>query len=340
MTGQASAAEPDDWFDRVPKVELHLHLEGAIPHDAMWELVQGSGGDPDVPDKAALEERFRFRDFAHFIEVWKWKNKFLRDYADFTFIAQAVARDLARQNVRYAEMFYSPSRFADQGLDPQRLTQSIREGLDAVSGIDVGLIPDLVRDHGPQRAETTLSQIAEAREYGLVGIGMGGSEQRFPAGPFAGVYARARSLEFRTTVHAGEAAGAESIWASLDELRVDRIGHATRAIEDPRLVKHLAHSQTPLELCPLSNVRTRVVQQLSDHPLKHFVEEGLMITINTDDPAMFGNSLAQELRELENTFSLDRSQIRSIILAGITASWLDESAKTALMQSFEADPNW
>jgi len=134
------------WFERVPKVELHLHLEGAIPIPALWELVRKYGGDPTVPDQAALQRRFAYRDFPHFIETWIWKNQFLREYEDFSFIAEAVAADLARQKIRYAEIFYSPPDFARHGLRTQGLTQAIRTGLERVPGIKVGLVADLVRD--------------------------------------------------------------------------------------------------------------------------------------------------------------------------------------------------
>ncbi len=115
-----------DWFERIPKAEIHLHLEGAIPLDALWQLIEKYGGDASVPDPAALERRFEYRDFPHFIDTWLWKNEFLREYQDFTWIAEAVARDLARQNIRYVEAFYSPPDFAHHGLETQRLTEAIR----------------------------------------------------------------------------------------------------------------------------------------------------------------------------------------------------------------------
>ena len=133
-------------YDRIPKVELHLHLEGAIPLPALWTLVEKYGGDPSVPDAKALAKRFVYRDFTHFIETWVWKSGFLREYEDFTFIAEAVARDLASQNVRYVEAFYSPGDFARHGIELQPLTLAIRKGLDRVGGIRVRLVADMIRD--------------------------------------------------------------------------------------------------------------------------------------------------------------------------------------------------
>ncbi len=157
------------WFERVPKVELHLHLEGAIPLDALWTLVRKYGGDPGVPDPDSLRRRFEYRDFQHFIEIWTWKNRFLREYEDFTLIAESVARDLAAQNIRYAEVFYSPSDFACHGLRTQRITEAVRAGLSRVPGIEIGLVADLVRDYGPEMAEITLLEVNEVREKGVIG---------------------------------------------------------------------------------------------------------------------------------------------------------------------------
>jgi adenosine deaminase len=329
-----------DWFERVPKVELHLHLEGAIPLAALWKLVGKYGGDPSVPDLAALERRFASRDFAHFIETWRWKNQFLREYEDFAFIAEAVARDLASQNIRYVEAFYSPSDFAHHGLQTQKLTEAIRTGLDRVPEIEVALVADLVRDYGPQIGAVTLAEVAEVRDLGVVGIGIGGSEQAFPPAPFEAVYEQARQLGFRASAHAGEAAGADSIWGAVRSLRVDRIGHGTRAEEDEALVDYLAEHRIPLEMCPLSNVQTGVVKSFEAHPARRYFERGLVVTVNTDDPKMFGNSLAEEFRLLEAKLGFARAEIRTLILQGIESSWLAEDRKQQLVAEFCRDPAW
>jgi adenosine deaminase len=326
-----------DWRDQVPKVELHVHLEGAIPLPALWGLIEKYGGDPGVPDLQALERRFAYRDFAQFIEIWVWKNGFLRELEDFTHIAEAVALHLREQRILYAEAFYSPPDFARHGLGTQDLTTAIRAGLDRVDGVRVNLVADLVRDFGPLLARRTLAEVAEVRrEGGVVGIGIGGSEQSFPPEPFAAVYQRARELGFRTSAHAGEAAGPESIWGALRALHVDRIGHGTRAGEDEALLDHLAEHRVPLEMCPVSNVRTGVVRSLEEHPLIDFMERGLLVTVSTDDPAMFQTSLAGEFRAL----GLTREQVRTLVLAGVEGSWLEGDASDALAGRIAADPSW
>lgn len=330
----------NDWFDRVPKVELHLHLEGAIPLPALWVLVQKYGGDPAAPDLDALQRRFVYRDFPHFIDTWVWKNGFLREYEDFTFIAEAVARDLARQNIRYVEAFFSPADFARHGLRTQELAAAIRRGLERVPEVQIALVADMVRDFGPERAAQTLAEVNQVRGLGVIGIGIGGSEQDFPPEPFAGVYEQARRLGLHTTAHAGEAAGAESIWGAIRHLQVERIGHGTRAAEDDRLLDYLAAERIPLEMCPLSNVRTGVVPSIAQHPLRRYFERGLVVTVNSDDPRMFGNSLAEEYRLLESELRFARDEIRALILQGIRASWLPAQRKDGWLERFRTDPNW
>lgn len=328
------------WLESIPKVELHLHLEGAIPHPALWELVQKYGGDPLVPDPAALERRFEYVDFAHFIDTWVWKNGFLREYEDFTFIAEAVARDLARQSIRYAEAFFSPPDFARHGLETQLLTEAIRSGLARVPAVEVSLVADLVRDFGPTRAAMTLAEVSEVQELGVVGVGIGGSEQAFPPEPFEEVYESARRSGFRTSAHAGEAAGAESVWGAIRSLRVDRIGHGTRAEEDERLLDYLAERRIPLEMCPISNLRTGAVGSIEDHPIRRYFERGIVVTVNTDDPKMFGNSLAEEYLQLEQRLGFSRDNVRELILQAIRVSWLPEDRKQRMVEAFREDPLW
>ena len=340
MTNHSSQTTNPDWFDRIPKVELHLHLEGAIPHACLWELVQKYGGDPALPDIESLKRMFAYRDFPHFIETWIWKNRYLRTYDDFTFIAEGVARDLAAQNIRYVEAFFSPSDFARHGLKTQELTRAIRAGLSRVPEIEIALVADFVRDSMPERAAVTLAEVKEVKELGVIGIGIGGSEQKFPPEPFKEVYAQARKFGFHTSAHAGEAAGATSIWGAIRELEVERIGHGTRAEEDPRLLDYLAEKQIPLEMCPLSNVRTGVVRSIDEHPIRRYFQHGLFVTVNTDDPKMFGNSLAEEYRLLEARLGFSRDEIRTLVLQGIRASWLPQAMKQQLLQEFCQDAAW
>jgi adenosine deaminase len=329
-----------DWFHRIPKLELHLHLEGAIPHNALWQLIQKYGRDPAVPDQAALQRKFQYRDFPGFIQTWLWKNKFLREYEDFTLIAEAVARGLAAQNILYAEVSFSPGDFARFGLKTQKIAEAVRAGLARERGTEVVLIADLIRDFPPENAARTLAEVAEVRSLGVVGVGLGGSEQEFPPESFEGVYREAREMGFRTTAHAGEAAGSESIWGALKTLRAERIGHATRAEEDGSLLDYLAEHRIPLELCPVSNVRTGTVQRLEDHPVRRYFDLGLLVTVNTDDPGMFGNTLAGEYRLLEERLGFSRAEIHQLVLNALDASWLAGPQKERLRVLITGHPAW
>jgi adenosine deaminase len=328
------------WLEALPKAELHLHLEGAIPLDALWGLIEKHGGDASVPNRGALRQRLTYPDFPAFIEAWVWKNGFLNSYEDFTFIAEAVARDLVRQNILYAELFFSPSRFAGQGLTTGGLAEAIRRGFDLVPQCETWLIPDLVRDHGPASAARTLAEVAELKEFGIVGIGMGGSEHTCPPEPFAAVYAEARRRGFRTSVHAGEAAGADSVRGAIEALWVDRIGHATRAEEDPSLIDLLAEHQIALELCPLSNVATGSIAQIEDHPVRRYMDRGLKISINTDDPGMFHNAMAEEYGVLMDRFGFTAEEIRHLVLNALDAAWRPAMPGPSLRDTFQAHPGW
>lgn len=331
---------PASWYQNLPKVELHLHLEGAIPLPALWTLVQKYGGEPGLNSLEDVQKRFVYRDFPHFIDTWRWKNQFLREYEDFTFIAEAIARDLVQQNVRYAEAFFSPSDFARHNLQPQALTLAVRAGLRRVPAIEVALIADVVRDSGPEKAAITLAAVNEVKDEGVIGIGIGGSEQRFPPEPFAEVYQQARALGFHTTAHAGEAAGAESIWGAVRSLEVERIGHGTRAFEDPALLDYLSQHPIPIEMCPLSNVRTGVVARIEEHPIRQYFEHGLWVTVNSDDPKMFNNSLAEEYQLMVERLRFSPTELRGVIIHTIRACWLPEMRKQELIREFETDPGW
>ena len=328
------------WYQELPKVELHIHLEGAIPHSALFELIQKYGGDPSVPDIDALEERFKYKSFSQFIEAWSWKNQFLKEYEDFTFIAKKTARDLAGQNIKYAELFFSPSLFIKYGLNCQELTLSVRKGLSKVEEIEITLIADLVRDYGEESELITLSKLNEVRDLGVIGIGIGGSEHEFPPELFKRLFQKARKMGFHTNAHAGEAAGAQSIWSALQDLRVERIGHGTNAINDHKLLDYLAENRVPLEMCPMSNVRTGAVDSISNHPIRECFERGIVVSVNTDDPKMFDTSLEKEYRLLEQECGFTKKEICKLILLGIESSWLPPEKKKLLSDDFISSGTW
>ena len=339
---QAPAAGDDSarsWLTRLPKVELHLHIEGAIPKRALWQLVTKYGGDPSAPTFEAFEQRFEYQGLKQFFQTFDWATGFLREADDFTFVGQEIARDLARQNIRYVEAHFSPTVFR-QRLTPQPIAQALRKGLDTAPSVDVRLITELGRNLGPDGAIRTLEQVAELRQLKIVGIGLGGFEPQYPNELFTAVYERARTLGLRTTAHAGESAGPASVWGAIRALRVDRIGHATRAIEDPELVRHLAEQRIPLELCPLSNVRTGVVASVSNHPLRKYFDAGIPVSLNTDDPLFFGNDLVAEMLAAQQAHRFTRDDIKRLVVSAVEMSWLTAYAKASLLKQFRSMRVW
>jgi adenosine deaminase len=325
-------------FQTIPKVENHLHLEGAIPLDTIWRLIQKYGGDKSVSDIDQLKQRFVYKDFNQFIETWSWKNQFIREYEDFAFLTDAVVKDLVEQSVRYAEIFISPSLFKNS-MQTQRIVEAISNEIKKHEKIQINLIVDLVRNYGAESEMRTLHEMNEVKNSGLIGIGIGGSENEYPPELFKDVFEQARSFGFKTTAHAGEAAGPKSIWGAIRELKVDRIGHGTRATEDKELLKYLAMNKTPLEVCPLSNLRTNVISKMKDHPVKTFIDFGIPVSINTDDPKMFNNSLSEEYQSLKDTFNYSNQDIHDIIINSIDTMWLDKKGKKKLASELRNEIN-
>jgi adenosine deaminase len=316
-----------DVFDLAPKVELHLHLEGALPVETLWQLSQHYG-DPDTRSLEELTARFEYRDFAHFIETWQWMLPFIRTTEDWTLVARAVASSLAEQHIVYAEASISPTDFRQHGLAVADIATAVRRGLDQVTGTHVNLLVDLVRDTGPEWCARTLEQVIEvAPQAGIVGITIGGSEHAFPPDAYAAVYRRAGAAGLGRSVHAGEAGGADNVRTALDLLGVERIGHGVRAVEDSALVDRLVASQVPLEVCPTSNLRTGVVGSWASHPVVELIGRGACVTINSDDPTYFGCTLAGELRRVTALTSLD---LATATRAAVDASFASETERSRL----------
>lgn len=312
----------------LPKVELHLHLEGAIPLKALLLLIEKYKGKDFITD-AELRKRFEYTDFSHFLDIWYWKNSFIREYEDYEFIAEQVALNLAEQNIRYAEIYFSPSDFSKIDSQPQKIATSIRKGLNKYSDkITINLIADLVRDEEDKLPQ--LKQILEVKDQGIIGIGLGGMEKEFPPKMFQQVFIEAKKNGLNTTCHAGEAAGPDYIWQAVRILNVDRIGYGTAAKDDPTLIKYLIDNKIPVEMCPISNVRTNVVNNLSEHPIINFYRNGMVVSVNTDDPKMFHTIMENEYLALIDTFNLDLSDIYNLAQNSIKSAWCSNDIKNTL----------
>jgi adenosine deaminase len=320
-----------------PKVELHLHLEGAIPLELLSSLMNRDEKST-IRDEADLHNRLAFSDFSGFVRKWTWAVSFIKEERDFELIAYEVLRVLSEQNVKYVEVSYSPGDYVDRGLSPEGITESILRGRERASldfGIKSQLIVDLVRNYGPEYGRELIERVSSYLGKGLVGIGLGGSEQRFPPDPYEEVYREAKELGFRLTAHAGEESGADSIWSAIKKLGAERVGHGLRAFEDPNLLTLLRAKQIPLEMCPTSNTKTGVWKSFEDHPIKRYFLDGLAVTVNSDDPTFFDTSLTDEYVNLVRRLGFTLPDVRRMAINGVMASFASNEEKERMLREFE-----
>jgi aminodeoxyfutalosine deaminase len=325
---------------RVPKVELHVHLEGAIRPATLLQLARRNGVQLPAQDVAGLREFYRFRDFPHFVEVYVTVTRCLRTPEDYALVAYEFGADCARQNIRYAEVTFSiNTNVRYTGLPWQVILAGLnagREQAQAGFGVDWRWVFDIVRDL-PETQDQVVEIALAAREQGVVALGLGGIEAGFPPELFERSFARARQAGLPRVPHAGETVGPPSIWAALRCLHADRLGHGVRCVEDPALVAYLRERQVPLELCPTSNIRLGVYPDYAAHPLRRLWDEGLLVTVSSDDPPLFGTDLNQEHAVLVEHFGFGADELERVSLNGLRASFLPEVDKARLESEFRAE---
>jgi aminodeoxyfutalosine deaminase len=293
----------DDFALALPKAELHLHLEGSVEPETLHEL------DPATPieDFRAL---YRYADFDAFLKAFAAVGKRLRTPEDYALVTRRLLERLAAQNVRYAEIILAAGVVLWKGQDFAPIFEAVSEGA-AGSAVEVRWILDAVRQFGVEPAMAVARLAAERQDRGVVAFGIGGSEERGPAAWFTDVFAFAKSAGLHLTAHAGESSGPESVWAAL-ELGAERIGHGIAAARDPELMRSLRERAIPLEICITSNLVTGVVKAMGVHPVRHLFDAGVPIVLNTDDPAMFGCTLAGEYRLAARHFGFSESELRRV----------------------------
>jgi adenosine deaminase len=330
---------PHQIIQDMPKVELHLHLEGAFTYEFLFNQIQKYGGDPQIKTVDDLKNKFVFRDFGNFLELWFWKNRYFKETNDFEQCAYTTLGDLAKQNVMYCEVFYSPWDFTSDRLSVEDITEATLSGIKRAEDdfpITCNLIADLVRDYDSKKAVERVLQILPYKDKGVIGIGLGGSEQKYPARLFEDAFKEARNLGFHVTAHAGEAAGPESVWEAIKKLRVERLGHGVRAIEDPQLVRYLKDTHLPLEVCVNSNLKTKIFPSPESHPIKRFIENGLCVSINSDDPSMFGATITEEFYILYHEISISFDDIKQLTLNAINSAFLSKEVKAELILKIDS----
>jgi len=293
----------DDFLLQLPKAELHLHLEGSIEPETLHEL------DPATPVEE-FRALYRYQDFDAFLRAFGAVGKRLRAPEDYGLITQRLLERLAAQNVRYAEIIVAAGVVLWKGQEFGPIFEAVREAA-AGSPVEVRWILDAVRQFGVEHAMAVARLAAERVDRQVVAFGIGGSEQRGPAGWFTEVFAFAKSAGLHLTAHAGETMGPESVWAALG-LGAERIGHGIAAVRDRELMRHLRDRDIPLEICLTSNLVTGVVERLEDHPVRRLFDAGVPVVLSTDDPAMFGCTLAGEYQLAAHRLRFSQAELRKI----------------------------
>jgi aminodeoxyfutalosine deaminase len=334
----ASLTELETFVAGLPKAELHVHQVGSASPAIVSELAaRHPGAVPSEPD--ALASFFEFRDFAHFVEVYLAVVSLVRTPEDVRMLTYAVAREMAQgQQVRYAELTCTPYTSVrpdepEAGMPIEAFTEAIEDARVAAER-DLGLvlrwIYDIPGEAGLPSAEATLAYALDHGPEALVGFGLGGPEIGVSRPQFRPHFEAARAAGLRSVPHAGETTGPETVWDALHHLGAERIGHGTSAAQDPGLLAHLAEVGVPLEVCPTSNLRTRAVASLADHPLPRFVEAGVPVSINSDDPPMFATSLSEEYVLAARLLGLDRDGLGALATAAVDHSFAPDGLRADL----------
>jgi len=317
-----------DHLRKMPKFELHVHIEGAADADTYFDIAQKNNIDLPVESRQEWRRFFEFRDFPHFIEVYTAAVNCLKTTDDYGLLIDNFFKHQAGQNIVYTEAYLSATFIIEQFEDDDALDAieaAVTAGHDKY-GCVVKLIPDIARMM-PESQQQVLDFVLKGQQRGLfIGLGLGGLENGFPAGLFTETFAEARRAGLRTVAHAGEAAGPESIWGAIDGLQVERIGHGVRCVEDSALVETLRLRQIPLEVCPVSNYCLGIVNQGEMHPIREMFDAGLYCCINSDDPAMFSTSLNNEYLTLAS-LGFSWPELQQLNRNALEASFLDETEK-------------
>ncbi|MBI1748560.1 MAG: adenosine deaminase [Acidobacteria bacterium] len=321
------------FIDRLPKVELHLHLEGSIPVHLLKRLSGYARED--------LDELYHYANFYDFLMAFKKVCRLLREPADFELVTYELLAHLARQNVCYSEVFFSPSIHRRNGLPLEPVFCAIYRAAAQAKmalGIEMAILLDCVRQWGELEAGYVLDLAMEHRKQGVVGIGIGGDELAAPPETFRKVYEAARAGGLHTVAHAGEVAGPASVWGAVHALKAERIGHGLSVAQDDRLLAHCREKQLPLEMSLTGNVMTGAVASLAQHPFRRLFDAGLALTLNSDDPAMFSTTLTAEYRLLATHFGFSADELRRVAQTAVRAAFLPDSRKTVLLERLEQIP--
>jgi adenine deaminase len=322
-----------DFIRSIPKTELHLHIEGTLEPELMFRIAERNGITLPFASVAQLRAAYDFSDLQSFLDIYYQGMGVLRRQEDFRDLALAYFERAGEDNIRHAEIFFDPQGHTERGVSFDTVISGLRQAQVEASerlGISSRLILCFLRHLSAESALQTLEEALPYREL-ICAVGLDSSESGNPPEKFSTVFQRARQEGFLTVAHAGEEGPPAYIEGALDLLKVSRIDHGVRCLEDAALVERLVREQMPLTVCPLSNVKLRVFSEMEEHNLKQMLQRGLCVTVNSDDPAYFGGYLVDNFLAAQSALGLGIEEIRRLVANGVTASFLDAAAKTALL---------
>jgi len=320
----------------LPKAEQHIHIVGSTRPETLLWLVEEGGLEVPFETVEEVKGFFRFTDFDHFISVYSTVVNCITEENQFERITYEMLEDDHRCNVRDVEASFSAPDHVLKGLDYAGMLDAINRGISRAKrdfGIDCRLRIDLVRNYGPETGMTVLDWI-EAKGDNIVAVDIGGSENGYPPEPYEAVYRRAREMGLHLVAHAGEAAGPESVWGAIESLDVERIGHGVTARGDDELMNQLAARGVTVEMCPVSNVRTGAVPSVKAHPIREFMDRGIRVTVNSDDPSMFGTDMNNEYLQLHQQLGFTVEELFQLSLNAVDSAFISEDERKRLRTSF------
>jgi adenosine deaminase len=329
-----------EFIAELPKAELHVHHVGSASPRIVAELAARHAGSTPVPaDPELLAKYFTFTDFGHFIEIYLSVVDLIRNPEDIWTLTYEIARELGVENVRYAELTLTPYSSVVRGIAAEAFCEAVEDARRRAAvdhNVQLTWCFDIPGEAGIPAADLTLDVALKQRPDGLVSFGLGGPEIGVPRPQFAPHFAAAKAAGLHSVPHAGESTGSETIWDALIDLGAERIGHGIAAAKDPRLMEHLRDTGIPLEVCPTSNVCTRSVPSMAEHPLPTLVHAGVTVTINSDDPPMFSTTLNNEYAVAADLLDLDRAGVAELARDGVRHSFMDDAGKATLLAEIDA----
>ncbi|MEE8447714.1 MAG: adenosine deaminase [Gemmatimonadota bacterium] len=327
-----------DFIDRLPKAELHVHIEGTLEPELMFQLAERNAVALRYSTVEEARAAYRFSDLQSFLDIYYEGARVLLREEDFHDLTWAYLLKARQDNVIHTEIFFDPQIHTERGVPFETVLSGIRAALDAGrKELDISshLLLCFLRHLSADAAMSTLEQALPHRDA-ILGVGLDSTEVGNPPSKFASVFERARKKGFLSVAHAGEEGPPDYIWQALDVLRVSRIDHGVRCLEDRRLVERLRRDQVPLTVCPLSNVRLRVFDRIEDHNIGLLLEAGLCVSVHSDDPAYFGAYVNDNYRAVRDAHGLGRSEILRLARNSLVGSFLDDTEKRRCLADLEA----